>query len=104
MVWLWCKETPTATETNKEKLAKSGNNPDRTYYIHVNKCYLRHLYQLKKTYINSELELSNKKLQMLFKILQQLMKGQQDNPLPDSSSQDELTDKFADFLSIRSWR
>ena len=34
---------------------------------------------------------------MLFKI-QWLMKGQEDNPLPDSSSQEELADKFADFL------
>ena len=39
---------------------------------------------------------------MLFKILQQLTKGQQDNPLPDSSSHEELADKFADFLSISS--
>ena len=35
---------------------------------------------------------------MLFKILQQLMKGQQDNPLPDSSSQEELVNIFADFV------
>ena len=35
---------------------------------------------------------------MLFKILQQLMKGQQDNPLTDSSSQEELEYKFADLF------
>ena len=64
---------------------------------------LKHLYQLKKSYINSQPELSNNKWQMLFKILQHLMKRQQDNPLPDSSSQEELADIFADFLSIRSW-
>ena len=35
---------------------------------------------------------------MLFKILQQLMKGQQGNSLPDSSSQEEFPDKFADYF------
>ena len=59
---------------------KSRNNGDRTHYMHINKCYLRHLYQLKKSYINSQLELSNNKSQMIFTILQQLRKGQQDNP------------------------
>ena len=35
---------------------------------------------------------------MLFKILQKLMKGQQDNPLLDHSSQEGLANKFADFF------
>ena len=48
---------------------KSGNNADKTHYMHVNKCYLRHLYKSKKSYINSQIELSNNKSQMLFKIL-----------------------------------
>ena len=34
----------------------------------------------------------------IFKILQQLMKGQLDNPLTDCSSQEELVDKFANFF------
>ena len=42
--------------------------------------------------------------QMFFKILQQLMKGQQGNLLPDSSSQEEFAHEFAVFLSVRSWR
>ena len=41
---------------------------------------------------------------MLFKIPKQLLKGQQDNPLQDSLFQEELANKSADFLSIRSWR
>ena len=83
---------------------KSRTPADRTHYMHINKCYLRHLYQSKKSYINTQLELSTNKSQMLFKILQQLRKGQHDNPLPGSISQEELANKFADFLSIRSRR
>ena len=64
---------------------RCDNNADRTLYMLINKCYLRHLYQSKKSYINSQLESSNNKSQTLFKMVQQLMIGQQDNPLPDSS-------------------
>ena len=32
---------------------KSGNTADRTHYMHKDKCYLRHLCQSKKSYINS---------------------------------------------------
>ena len=64
---------------------KSRTTADRTHYMHINKCYLRHLYQSKKSYINTLLELSNNKSQMLFKILQKLTKGQHDNLLSDSS-------------------
>ena len=39
----------------------SGDNADRTHYMDINKCYLKHLYQLKKSYINSQLESSNNK-------------------------------------------
>ena len=38
---------------------KSRTTADRTHYMHINKCYLRHLYQPKKSYINTQLELSN---------------------------------------------
>ena len=41
---------------------------------------------MKKSNINSQLESSNNKCQMLFKILKQLTEGQQDNPLLDSLS------------------
>ena len=77
---------------------KSGNNADKTHHMDMHKCYLKHLYQLKKSYIHSQKETSNNKSQILFKILQQPMKGQQNNPLPDSSSQEEFTDIFADFF------
>ena len=50
------------------------------------------------SYINTQLELSNNKSQMVLKILPQLTKGQHANPLPDSSSQEELANKFADFF------
>ena len=77
---------------------KSRTTADRTHYMHINKCYLRHLYESKKHYINTQLESSNNKSQMFFKIFQQLTKGQQYNPLQDSSSQEELANKFADFF------
>ena len=77
---------------------KSRTTADRTHYMHINKCYLRHLYQSKKSYFNTQLESSNNKSQMLFKIFQQLTKEQHDNPLPDGSSQKELSNKFADFF------
>ena len=76
---------------------KSRTTADRTHYMHINKCYLRYHYQSKKSYINIQLDSSNNKSQMLFKILQQLTKGQHDNPLPDCSSQEELANEFADF-------
>ena len=66
--------------------------------MHINKCYLRHLYQSKKSYIHTELESNNNKSQMLFQILHQLTKGQQDNPLPDCSSHEDLANNFADFF------
>ena len=34
-------------------------------------------------------------------MLQQLTKGPHDNPLPDSSSQEELANKFADFFTSK---
>ena len=76
---------------------KSRTTTDKTHYMHINKCYLRHLYQSKKSYINTQLE-SNNNLQTLFQILHQLTKGQHDNPLPDCSSHEELANKFADFF------
>ena len=66
--------------------------------MHINKCYLRHLYQSKKSYINTWLESNNNNPQMLFQILHQLTKGQHDNPLPHCSSHEELANKFADFF------
>ena len=38
---------------------KSRTTADRTHYMHINKFYLRHLYQSKKSYINTQRELSN---------------------------------------------
>ena len=76
---------------------KSRTTADRTHYMHINKCHLKHLYQ-RTHYINMQLESSNNKSQMLIKILQQLTKGQHDNPLPDSSSREELANKFAVFF------
>ena len=65
--------------------------------MHINKCYLRHLYQSKKSYINTQLE-SNNNSQMLFQILNQLTKGQHNNPLPYCSSHEELANNFVDFF------
>ena len=66
--------------------------------MHINKCYLRHPYQSKKSYTNTQLESNNNNSQMLFQILHQLTKGQHDNPLPDCSSHEELANNFADFF------
>ena len=66
--------------------------------MHINKCYLRHLYQSRKSYINTQLESKNNNSQVLFQILQQLTKGQHDKPLPDYSSHEELANNFADFF------
>ena len=66
--------------------------------MHINNCYLRHLYQSKKSYINTQLESNNNNSQMLFRILNQLTKGQHDSPLPDCSSYEDLANKFADFF------
>ena len=77
---------------------KSRTTADKTHYMHINKCYLRHLYQSKKSYINTQLESNNNNSQMLFQILHQLTKGQHDNPLPDCSSHEELANNFADFF------
>ena len=65
---------------------KSRTAADKTHYMHINKFYLRHLYQSKKSYINTQLESNNNNSQMLFQILNQLTRGQHDNPLPDCSS------------------
>ena len=70
---------------------------ETTHYMHINKYYLRYLYQSKKSYINTQLE-SNNNSQVLFQILQQLTKGQHDNPLPDCSSHEELANNFTDFF------
>ena len=78
-------------------LAKIKNYCRQDPYMHVNKCYLRHLYQWKKSYINMQLE-SNNNSQVLFRILQQLTKRQHDNPIPACSSHEELANKFADFF------
>ena len=80
---------------------KSRTTADRTNYMHINKFYIRHLHHTNKSYINTQLELSNNKSQMLFKILQQLTKGQHDKPLPGSSSQEELAKTFADFFTSK---
>ena len=77
---------------------KSRTAADKTHYMHINKCYLRHLYQSKKSYINKQLECYNNNSQMLFRILNQLTKGQHDNPHPDFSSCKDLANKFADFF------
>ena len=45
---------------------KSRTAADKTHYMHINKCYLRHLYQSKKYYINKQLECYNNNSQMLF--------------------------------------
>ena len=77
---------------------KSRTAADKTHYMHINKCYLRHLYQSKKSYINTQLESNNNNSQMLFRFLNQLTKGQHDNPLQDCSSYEDLANKFADFF------
>ena len=77
---------------------KSRTTADKTHYMHINKCYLRHLYQSKKSYINTQLESNNNNSQMLFQMLHQLTKGQHDNPLPDCSSHEDLVNNFADFF------
>ena len=38
---------------------KSRTAEDKTHYMHINKCYLKHLYQSKKSYINTQLESNN---------------------------------------------
>ena len=77
---------------------KSRTTADKTHYMDINKCYLRHFYQSKKSYINTQLESNNNKSQMLFQIFHQLTKGQHDNPLPDCLSHEELANNFADFF------
>ena len=47
---------------------KSRTTADKTHYMHINKCYLRHLYQSKKSYINTQLVSNNNNSQMLFQI------------------------------------
>ena len=79
-------------------MAEIKNYCRQDTYMHINKCYLRHLYQSKKSYINTQLESNNNNSQMLFQILHQLTKGQHDNPLPDCSSHEELANNFADFF------
>ena len=59
---------------------------------------MRHLYQSKKSYIHTQLETNNSNSQILFQILHQLTKGQQDNPLPDCTSHEELANNFSDFF------
>ena len=82
----------------EEHWLKPRTTADKTHYMHINKCYLRHLYQSKKSYINTQLESNNNNSQMLFQILHQLTKGQHDNPLPDCSSHEDLANNFADFF------
>ena len=77
---------------------KSRTTADKTHYMYINKCYLQHFYQSKKSYMNTQLESNNNNSKMLFQILQQLTKGQHDNPLPDCSSHEELANNFADFF------
>ena len=50
---------------------KSRPTADKTHYMHINKCYLRHLYQSKRSYINTQLDSNknNNNSQVLFRIL-----------------------------------
>ena len=38
---------------------KSRTTAEKTHYMHINRCYVRHLYQSKKSYINTQLESNN---------------------------------------------
>ena len=77
---------------------KSRTAADKIHYMHINKCYLRHLYQSKKSYINKTARMLQQQFTNAVRILNQLTKGQHDNPLPDFSSCEDLANKIADFF------
>ena len=67
-------------------------------YLLADKYYRRYLYQSKKKILRDKLSSDKNKTKTLYKITKILTSDTSENKFPESTSNKELTDTFADFL------
>ena len=67
-------------------------------YLLVDKCYKRHLYQSKKKLLREKLSSDKNETKSLYKITKILTSDTSENNFPESTSNKELADTFADFF------
>ena len=67
-------------------------------YLLADKCYKRHLYQSKKKILRDKLSSDKSKTKTLYKITKILTLDTSENKFPESTSNKELADTFADFF------
>ena len=69
---------------------------DKKHYLHVDRCYKRHLHHPKK--LRKQLSTDNNRSKTLYKITKTLTTNTKENILPSSSFKKELADRFANLF------
>ena len=77
---------------------RSNCDLHKRQYLLADKCYKRHLYQSKKKLLRDKLSSDKNKTKTLYKITKILTSDTSENNFPESTSNKELADTFADFF------